>query len=109
MAFLPQRITGEICLVITKTGLEEIEKFRGLIQAEPVLAYAFDADRYDCGSKLGYLKAQVAFGVRHRTVGSAFTDHLVSLYGPREPVAHALASESATVNGSGTKPYVPFA
>ncbi|HOI51598.1 MAG TPA: UTP--glucose-1-phosphate uridylyltransferase, partial [Azonexus sp.] len=32
--------------------------------------------RYDCGSKLGYLKATVAFGRRHPEVGADFAAYL---------------------------------
>ena len=43
-----------------------------LILCEPVIAYPFEGVRYDCGSKLGYLKATVAYGVRHPETGPAF-------------------------------------
>ncbi|OHC83874.1 MAG: UTP--glucose-1-phosphate uridylyltransferase, partial [Sideroxydans sp. RIFOXYD2_FULL_59_7] len=36
-----------------------------LIAEEQLLAYRFNGIRYDCGSKLGYLQAQVAFGLKH--------------------------------------------
>ena len=39
---------------------------------ERVLAYRFHGTRYDCGSKLGYLQATVAFGAKHAEVGRAF-------------------------------------
>lgn len=50
-----------------------------LLQEETVQAYTFDGVRYDCGSKLGYLKANVAFGLRHPEVGRGFAAHLSSL------------------------------
>jgi hypothetical protein len=37
-----------------------------------VLAYRYQGTRYDCGSKLGYLEATVAFGLRHPEVGKDF-------------------------------------
>jgi UTP--glucose-1-phosphate uridylyltransferase len=43
-----------------------------LMASERVLAYRFEGTRYDCGSKLGYLKATVALGRRHGEVGEAF-------------------------------------
>lgn len=43
-----------------------------LILCETVIAYPFEGIRYDCGSKLGYLKATVAYGVRHPETGSEF-------------------------------------
>ena len=50
-----------------------------LIEEEPVLAFPFHGIRYDCGSKLGYLKAMIAFGRKHPEVGQAFTEYLASL------------------------------
>jgi len=47
-----------------------------LLNEEQVLAYRYDGVRYDCGSKLGYLKATVAFGRRHSEVGAEFAAYL---------------------------------
>jgi UTP--glucose-1-phosphate uridylyltransferase len=47
-----------------------------LMQAEQVLAYRYKGTRYDCGSKLGYLKATVAMGLKHPEMGSAFAEYL---------------------------------
>ncbi|SCK16292.1 UTP--glucose-1-phosphate uridylyltransferase GalU [Vogesella sp. LIG4] len=50
-----------------------------LLKEEPVLAYAFDGVRYDCGSKIGYLKATVELGMKHHEVGREFAAYLASL------------------------------
>jgi UTP--glucose-1-phosphate uridylyltransferase len=50
-----------------------------LMQAEPVLAYHYAARRYDCGSKLGYLQATVALGLKHPEVGPAFAEYIDEL------------------------------
>jgi len=50
-----------------------------LLQDEPVLAYEFEGKRYDCGSKLGYLKATVEFALQHNSLGSQFGDYLKDL------------------------------
>jgi UTP--glucose-1-phosphate uridylyltransferase len=47
-----------------------------LLAEEAVYAYEFEGTRYDCGSKLGYLKATVALGRKHHEVGKAFTKFL---------------------------------
>jgi len=47
-----------------------------LLKKEKVFAYEFDGTRFDCGSKLGYLQATMAFGMKHHEVGEAFTKHL---------------------------------
>jgi len=39
-----------------------------LLQEEMVLAYQFAGKRYDCGSKLGYLEATIALGLKHPEV-----------------------------------------
>ena len=47
-----------------------------LLADAPVYAYNFNGVRYDCGSKLGYLKATVAYGLSHSGTGEAFRAHL---------------------------------
>lgn len=47
-----------------------------LLQDEPVIAYPFRGKRYDCGSKLGYLEAQVEFGLAHKDLGEDFRTYL---------------------------------
>ena len=50
-----------------------------LMKDEPVLALPFKGVRYDCGSKLGYLKATVNYGLQHHEVGAEFAAYLQSL------------------------------
>jgi UTP--glucose-1-phosphate uridylyltransferase len=50
-----------------------------LLKEQPVHAYAFSGDRYDCGSKIGYLKATVAYGLNHRETGAEFRTYLKDL------------------------------
>ncbi len=50
-----------------------------MLAEEQVLAYRYAGTRYDCGSKLGYLEATVAFGLRHPEVGAAFSEYLKQL------------------------------
>jgi UTP--glucose-1-phosphate uridylyltransferase len=50
-----------------------------LLTDKPVHAYAFTGDRYDCGSKVGYLKATVAYGLNHPEVGDEFRAHVKGL------------------------------
>jgi UTP--glucose-1-phosphate uridylyltransferase len=47
-----------------------------LLDQSPVYAYSFAGVRYDCGSKLGYLQATVAFGLSHPDTGERFRKHL---------------------------------
>jgi UTP--glucose-1-phosphate uridylyltransferase len=41
-----------------------------LMAAERVLAYRYQGQRYDCGSKLGYLQAMTAMGLKHPETGA---------------------------------------
>jgi UTP--glucose-1-phosphate uridylyltransferase len=50
-----------------------------LMMEEKILAYRFNGTRYDCGSKLGYLKAMVALGLKHPEVRDEFATYLKSL------------------------------
>jgi UTP--glucose-1-phosphate uridylyltransferase len=47
-----------------------------LLAEERVLSYRFKGTRYDCGSKLGYLKATVELGLEHPEIGSDFAAFL---------------------------------
>lgn len=47
-----------------------------LLDDSPVYAYSFDGVRYDCGNKLGYLRATVAYGLNHPEIGQKFREHL---------------------------------
>jgi UTP--glucose-1-phosphate uridylyltransferase len=50
-----------------------------LLNDAPVYAFSFKGQRYDCGSKLGYLKATVEYGLAHAETGEAFRDYLRQL------------------------------
>ena len=47
-----------------------------LLARERVLAMRIGGKRYDCGDKLGYLKATVELGLRHAEVGRGFAEFL---------------------------------
>jgi UTP--glucose-1-phosphate uridylyltransferase len=47
-----------------------------LLAEQRALAYQFEGVRYDCGSKLGYLQANVLFAMRHPEVAQDFTEFL---------------------------------
>jgi len=50
-----------------------------LVGDEDVLAYEFEGTRYDCGSKLGYLQANLQYAVKHPEVGADFRRYLRAL------------------------------
>ncbi|GAB3448289.1 UTP--glucose-1-phosphate uridylyltransferase GalU [Massilia solisilvae] len=50
-----------------------------LMAQERVLAYRYCGQRYDCGSKLGYLKATAAIGLKHAETAEGFRAFLDQL------------------------------
>ena len=50
-----------------------------LSQTDAIYAYEFEGKRYDCGDKLGYLKANVIYGLRHPKLGEEFKAFLKEL------------------------------
>lgn len=56
-----------------------------LLVEKPVYAYNFAGRRFDCGNKLGYLQATVAYGLEHPDTGARFRQHLESVIGGQKP------------------------
>jgi UTP--glucose-1-phosphate uridylyltransferase len=56
--------------------LQLTDAIQSLLSDEQVLAYRYHGTRFDCGSKIGYLKATVDFALRHQEVREAFADYL---------------------------------
>jgi UTP--glucose-1-phosphate uridylyltransferase len=52
-----------------------------LLADEQVLTYRFEGTRYDCGSKLGYLIANVEHGLLHEELRDDFQEYLKTLVG----------------------------
>jgi UTP--glucose-1-phosphate uridylyltransferase len=50
-----------------------------LMARERVLAYRYAGQRYDCGSKLGYLKATAAIGMKHPETAEGYAEFLNQL------------------------------
>ncbi|WP_175964419.1 UTP--glucose-1-phosphate uridylyltransferase GalU [Burkholderia pyrrocinia] len=56
--------------------LQLTDALQSLLSEEQVLAYRYFGARFDCGSKLGYLKATVEFALRHPEVRAEFEEYL---------------------------------
>ena len=67
-----------------------------LIQEQTVLACEFEGVRYDCGSKLGYLKANVEYALQHPEVAGPFRDYLADLTASWQAPAR-MAQKSAKI------------
>jgi UTP--glucose-1-phosphate uridylyltransferase len=59
-----------------------------LLEEEAVYAYQFEGIRYDCGNKLGYLKATVELALEHPALGERFSAYLAE-------IAQRLGSETS--------------
>ena len=55
------------------------DAIQSLLQQETVYAYAYEGVRYDCGSKLGFLKATVELALRHPETAAEFKTYLAGL------------------------------
>jgi UTP--glucose-1-phosphate uridylyltransferase len=55
------------------------DAIQSLLKLEAVYAYAYEGVRYDCGSKIGFLKASVEFALRHPETGADFRTYLKNL------------------------------
>ena len=51
----------------------------GLLRREKVFAYRYEGRRYDCGSKEGFLEANVELALEHPLLGPGFRDYLKTL------------------------------
>lgn len=64
---------------IQKSDGEELrlaDAFTSLCGKRPIFGLQFQGVRYDCGSKLGFLKATVEFGLKHDELNGAFREYL---------------------------------
>ena len=55
-----------------------------LIEKEDVYLCEFQGRRYDCGSILGYMKANVEYALRHEAIGAEFGSYLDNLVKDRQ-------------------------
>ena len=78
---LTPRVFHHLERVVPGAGgeIQLTDAIASLLAEEKVLACRFRGTRYDCGSKLGYLQAMVAFGRKHPEVGESFDAYLKEL------------------------------
>ena len=78
-------LSGKIFSYLEKLGkgsggeIQLTDGIAAMLKDEAVFAYRCAATRYDCGSKLGYLKAMVALGLKHAEAGDEFAQYLQTL------------------------------
>ena len=57
---------------------------REIAEKQNVYGYRFDGERYDCGSKAGFLQATVAFGLARAELQEELDDFLTDLMAQRQ-------------------------
>ena len=72
LEYTPPGAGGEIQLTDAITSLMKVEQ---------VDAYYMKGKSHDCGSKLGYMKANVEYALRHPSLSDEFKEYLASLNG----------------------------
>jgi len=77
---LTPKIFELLAQVIPGAGgeIQLTDAISALLAHERVLAVRLPGRRYDCGSKLGYLKATLEYGLRHPETGEEFSRYLKS-------------------------------
>jgi UTP--glucose-1-phosphate uridylyltransferase len=70
IATQPRGVGGEIQLT---------DGIASLLRREKVFAYRYEGRRYDCGSKEGFLEANVELALQHPSLGPGFRDWLKTL------------------------------
>lgn len=71
------------CLEKVKPGkggeIQLTDGISDLMQLEPIFAYRFAGKRFDCGSKLGFMKANVELALQHPEIAKDFAEYLKSI------------------------------
>jgi UTP--glucose-1-phosphate uridylyltransferase len=78
---LTPAIFDELERVVPGAGgeIQLTDAIAALLKRETVMALELQGTRYDCGSKIGYLKATVAYGLKHPEVAAELENYLKSV------------------------------
>ena len=60
----------------TGNEIQLTDAIKKIISTQPVFAYEFEGTRYDCGDKLGYIKANVEYALKDKKFGIDFLNYL---------------------------------
>lgn len=75
-------ITPEVFNAIEEAGISKdgerrlADGFIKLLEKKPIYGYEFEGKRFDCGSKVGFLKATVDFALKHKETKAEFKKYL---------------------------------
>jgi UTP--glucose-1-phosphate uridylyltransferase len=80
-------LTPNILNILKNTGrgaggeIQLTDAISELLSSEEIAAYRFSGTRYDCGSKIGFLEANVDYALRHRELRQSMLEHLSKIIG----------------------------
>ena len=67
----------------TKKGVDNeiqlTDAIASQILKEKIYAYEFEGERFDCGSKFGFMKATIQYGLKHREVAPELKEYLQNI------------------------------
>jgi UTP--glucose-1-phosphate uridylyltransferase len=78
-------LTPRIMELLATTGrgaggeIQLTDAIAKLLDEQSVMAWEFEGNRFDCGNKLGYLQASVAYGLSHPELKNEFAAYLQSI------------------------------
>jgi UTP--glucose-1-phosphate uridylyltransferase len=55
------------------------DSIAAMLKTHPVIALPFDGERYDCGSRHGYIKATIDYALEHEGLREDVFDHMLAL------------------------------
>jgi len=79
-------LTPQIFEYLAATGrgaggeIQLTDGIAALLETEPVHVLPFAGTRYDCGSKMGYLRATIEYALRHAELGENFRAYLQGVW-----------------------------
>ena len=85
LEMIPKGAGGEVQLT---------DAIGALLKEEQVLAYEFEGQRYDCGSKLGYLRATVEYALQHEELSQDFRAYLRERFGEKGVKIESMAKRA---------------
>ena len=60
----------------TGNEIQLTDGIKSMLIAHPVYAYEFEGTRYDCGDKLGFIKANIEYALKNKIFGDDLEDYL---------------------------------
>jgi UTP--glucose-1-phosphate uridylyltransferase len=78
-------VTPDVLAVLAKIKPDKageirlLDAFQAVVKKRTIRAHEFEGQRFDCGSKLGFLQATIYFGLQHKELKHDFAKYLKSI------------------------------